>query len=215
MSVQKARHDAIRGLHLDGDPVIGTDLLADELGWHFSSEETDKEDGLAIVVVVRVHVQILEQIVAEGLPDVASVELEGEEHQADPCADSFVNLQMTGFLSAWPVLGVKKQENIEGYKCSGCPHLSDHAPLLLGLPLELWVKAMYALICVYRLVVLRVQASSVEGNALPCASQKSRLGDISVTATGVGVIFGDVGDYANGRCNQGRFVRHVERDQMM
>ena len=79
--------------HLHGDPSVGPKLFGDELGGQFGGEEEDVEDCLPCVEVGGVHVEIVEQVVGEGLGDVAPVELEGEEHQADPGTDAVIQLR--------------------------------------------------------------------------------------------------------------------------
>ena len=58
----QARDDAPAN-HLDGDPTVGAEFFGDELGGQFGAEETEVEDCLACVIVVRVHVQVVEHVV--------------------------------------------------------------------------------------------------------------------------------------------------------
>jgi hypothetical protein len=77
---------------LNGDPVVGAKLLGDELGREFCAEEAEEEDRLAIIVLVGVQSQIIQHVIGQCLADVAAVELEGEEHEADETANSPVEL---------------------------------------------------------------------------------------------------------------------------
>lgn len=59
---------------------IRTKLLGDHLRRQLSEEEAQIEDGHAIVVLVGDHSQIHQHIIGQSLCDVASIQLEGEEH---------------------------------------------------------------------------------------------------------------------------------------
>ena len=88
--------DDAPGNHLDGNPTVGAESFGDELGWQFGAEKAEEEDCLARVVVVRVHVQVVEHVVGQGLGDVAAIELQGEEHEARPGADAQIQLRGSG-----------------------------------------------------------------------------------------------------------------------
>ena len=68
--------DEAPGNHLDRNPTIGTKLFGNQLGWQFGAEEADVEDRLARIEIVRVHFEIVEHVIGQGLGDVAAVELE-------------------------------------------------------------------------------------------------------------------------------------------
>src|SRR5699024_8938761 len=55
-------------------------------------QEAEIEDRHAVVVLVGGEAEVVEHVIGEGLVDVAAVELEGEEHDADPGADLVVEL---------------------------------------------------------------------------------------------------------------------------
>jgi len=81
-----------RADHLNGNPIVWTNLLADQLRWELCRKKADVEDGLAVVVVICIQPQISKEVVAQGLRDVASIQLKSEKHHTHPSTDSLVNL---------------------------------------------------------------------------------------------------------------------------
>ena len=72
---------------MDRGPAFRTELFGKQSGWQFGAGEADVKDCLPRVVIVRVHFELGAHVFRSGLRDVALVELEGKERQADPRAD--------------------------------------------------------------------------------------------------------------------------------
>lgn len=83
---------SIHTYHLNGDPVVWADTLRNELGWQFCEEKRNEEDRLAIVVIVSRHFEVVKEIIRQCLTDVASVQLQSEEHEAYPSTDFPIDL---------------------------------------------------------------------------------------------------------------------------
>lgn len=58
--------------HLDWDPIIRPDFLANELGRQFSQQERHEEDSLAGIVVVRRYAEVIEHVVTQRLADLCA-----------------------------------------------------------------------------------------------------------------------------------------------
>lgn len=86
-SSDKAPHD-----HLNGNPPVRSELLGQQLRWHFCEKEDKVEDCLAGVVVVCVHSEVIQHAVRHRLDDIAPVQLEGKEGDACECANSDIDL---------------------------------------------------------------------------------------------------------------------------
>lgn len=78
--------------HLDGNPHIGAELLRYHLRRQLREQEAHVEYDHAVFVPIRQETQVVEHIVGQGLVDIAGIELQGEEHGADPRANLSVQL---------------------------------------------------------------------------------------------------------------------------
>jgi hypothetical protein len=77
---------------LNWNPVVGTKLLTEELRGQFSAEEAEVKYCLALVVLIRIKMKVIQHIVAQRLPDISTIELECEEHEADKRTNLVVKL---------------------------------------------------------------------------------------------------------------------------
>lgn len=83
-------------------------------------------------------------VVGKGLANVSPVELKREEHEADPGADAFVDLDQRAI----------SQQMFERKTSHWKANLADDLLLLFGVPFEVWVVAVRAFVVDYRGIVL-------------------------------------------------------------
>ena len=126
--------------HLDRDPAVRTELFGNQLGWQFGAEKANVEDCLPRVVIVCIHLEIVEHVIGKGLGYIATIELKCKEHQANPGADAEIQLDRSA-------LGDSVTDGV-----GVCTHLAHQLFLLLGLPFESWVVAMFPFIVLNRRV---------------------------------------------------------------
>jgi hypothetical protein len=92
LSVKPQMGSANKCVHLDWDPIVWSYPFAHKLGGQFSGEEAEEEYGLPIVVVVGCELEIFQEVIRQGLRNIAAIQLKRKEHQANPSADPLVNL---------------------------------------------------------------------------------------------------------------------------
>lgn len=61
--------------HLNRNPTIGAQLLADQLTGKFGGQERDAEDGISQVIVVRRHSKVRQEVVRVGLRQISTVKV--------------------------------------------------------------------------------------------------------------------------------------------
>lgn len=70
------------------DPPIRNKTLRNHLRGELGEQKGAKEDGLAIIEIVRVQAQILQQVIRKRRGNICAAELEGEEHETGKGIDS-------------------------------------------------------------------------------------------------------------------------------
>jgi hypothetical protein len=77
--------------HLSWNPPIRAQPLGYQLGRKLGAEEGQLEDRIAEIVIVRRKPKITQKIVSEGVGDVRSIHLKGDEHDTSPDHDPEVD----------------------------------------------------------------------------------------------------------------------------
>lgn len=70
--------------HHGGQDVLESISFGQELNRELSCHETDELDGGSVVIIVGGEAEVVEQVVGQGIAQVASVKLQTEHHDAEP-----------------------------------------------------------------------------------------------------------------------------------